>query len=248
MFLYLWGATLLQINILAILAEHRRLNGGHLTNASIAWGICLTWFALEYMYHEFVHLYTYDLFAEKIGFKLLWGCLFFYPQFYGIGGLVFMLPPDAARNDISPTAAALVVALFFLGWIFTRGANMQKFAFKRGQTSGRWTFLGLISMEMTTIDGDGKILNSGFWAVSRHVNFFGEIVQSLALSVPCTLYASYLGAPIGWQLLPWLYPLYYVALFIPREIEDGKICRAKYGKAWLDYEKQVPWRIVPGLW
>jgi hypothetical protein len=67
MFLYLWGATLLQLNIFAILAEHRKLNGGHLTTASITWAACLTWFAIEYMYHEHIHLYTYDIFAEKVG-------------------------------------------------------------------------------------------------------------------------------------------------------------------------------------
>jgi delta14-sterol reductase len=66
MFLYLWGATLLQLNIFAILAEHRKLNGGHLTTASITWASCLTWFAIEYMYHEHIHLYTYDIFAEKV--------------------------------------------------------------------------------------------------------------------------------------------------------------------------------------
>ncbi len=125
---------------------------------------------------------------------------------------------------------------------------MQKFAFKRGTKSGRWSFLGLVSMEMTTVGNEGRILNSGFWTVSRHVNYFGEILQSVALSVPCCLYAHHVGASLGWQLAPLLYPLYYLALFIPREIEDGRICREKYGKAWEEYEKQVPWRIVPGLW
>jgi hypothetical protein len=42
-----------------------------------------TWFLVEYLYHEHVHLYTYDLFAERLGFKLAWGCLFFYPLLVG---------------------------------------------------------------------------------------------------------------------------------------------------------------------
>ena len=32
-----------------------------------------------------VHLYTYDLFRERVGGKLTWGCLCFYPWFYPIG-------------------------------------------------------------------------------------------------------------------------------------------------------------------
>jgi len=30
---------------------------------------CLTWFCMEYLYFEHIHLYTYDLFAERVGFK-----------------------------------------------------------------------------------------------------------------------------------------------------------------------------------
>jgi steroid 5-alpha reductase family enzyme len=29
-----------------------------------------------------------------------------------------------------------------------------------------------------------KILVSGFWSIARHLNYFGEIVQSIALSIP----------------------------------------------------------------
>ncbi len=35
----------------------------------------LSWFCVEYLMHEHVHLFTYDLFAERTGFKLTWGCL-----------------------------------------------------------------------------------------------------------------------------------------------------------------------------
>ena len=52
-----------------------------------------------------------------------------------------------------------------------------------------------------------------------------------------------------YQALPWLYPLYYVALFVPRQIDDDAQLLAKYGeKAFAKYTLRVPYRIVPGLW
>lgn len=45
--------------------------------------------------------------------------------------------------------------------------------------------------------------------------------------------------------LSLLYPLYYVGLFIPRERDDEVLCKQKYGDAWVEYVKLVPYRIVP---
>jgi delta14-sterol reductase len=71
------------------------------------------------------------------------------------------------------------------------------------------------------------------------VNYFGEIVQGVALALP--------GWLVSGELLPWLYPLYYVALFILRQAEDDEACAMKYGAAWGRYCAIVPHRIVPGL-
>ena len=34
---------------------------------------------------QVMHLYTYDLFCEKLGFKICWGCFAWYPFYYCIG-------------------------------------------------------------------------------------------------------------------------------------------------------------------
>lgn len=137
---------------------------------------------------------------------------------------------------MSPAAAAGCAALFFGGWAFTRGANMQKFAAK----SGREKFLGGW-VPMATVPGSGgRLLCSGFWALSRHVNYFGEIVQAVALALPAALATG--------SLLPFAYPAYYVALFLPRQADDDAMCAAKYGAVWAEYVRRVPYRIVPGVY
>lgn len=249
MWLYCAGAVQLQLNVLAFAAAQAMargsaagglplpavLGGGSLSFAMAAFVGCMTWFVLEYLWHEHVHLYTYDIFRERIGAKLVWGCLCFYPMFYAMPALPLMLEPLA---DVSVGAAAACAAAFFAGWVITRGANLQKFAAKQGIT--RFEFLG-VSVPMRTVPGSGgRLLASGFWAVSRHVNYLGETLQAAALAALAWLATG--------NLWPWLYPLYYLALFIPRELDDEQQCARKYGAAWQAYRKAVPWRIVPGLY
>jgi delta14-sterol reductase len=187
-----------------------------------------------------VHLYTYDLFAEKIGFKLCWGCLVFYPFFYPIGVYSIIFAPST--SDISATAAIGILSIFFLGWMITRGANLQKFYF-RTQPEHKTFLFGLVAQK--TVPGS-RILCSGWWGVSRHFNYFGEILQALALALPGWLMTR--DSSLWYAVLPWLYPAYYVALFIPRQLDHDLVCSKKYGDVWDEYVKLVPYRIVPGVW
>jgi delta14-sterol reductase len=130
----------------------------------------------------------------------------------------------------------VIAALVFVcGWSLARGANMQKFVFK---TDPSRVFLGVLRPEVVS-DGTHSLLCSGFWAVSRHVNYLGEILMASGLA----LALGYPGSP--W---PWLYPLYYVALLVPRERDDDRRCASKYGELWSAYRQRVRWRIVPGVY
>ena len=130
MFLYLAGAVMLQLNLLSAvpMPQPLRAGSGAVSLAMQTYVGCFGWFLVEYLLGEQVHLYTYDLFAEKVGMKLTWGCLFFYPFFYCIG--VHTLVSAPPTNDITPAAAVAVGALYLTGWFITRGANLQKYFFK----------------------------------------------------------------------------------------------------------------------
>ena len=114
-FLYAAGAIHLQINNLSFLHYERSLSGNQVNSlALLTYCALFTWFIVEYLLLEVVHLYTYDLFAEKIGFKLVWGCLFFYPFFYTLNGYFLATSAHAldAAVDISPSVSAFVSILF----------------------------------------------------------------------------------------------------------------------------------------
>jgi protein-S-isoprenylcysteine O-methyltransferase Ste14 len=125
--------------------------------------------------------------------------------------------------------------VFFAGWTLARGANMQKYLFK---TAPDRALLGIFKPQAVT-DGHRALLCGGFWGVSRHVNYLGEILMATGMTLA-------LGWPGVWAV--WLYPLYYVLLLAARERADERRCAAKYGALWKEYVRRVPKRIIPGVY
>jgi len=231
MFLYLAGAVMLELNILGFMAQHCILYGNHASPGMYLAAALLTFFIIDYLTFEEVHLYTYDFFAESVGFKLGFGCLAFYPFFYSIP-LWFTVELPASQT---PTLLLWLYGLiFFAGWVLSRGANLQKYYFKKNPG---FAFMGIAPQSIT--DGTNTLLVNGFWGLSRHINYLGEIMMAVGI-VLCV------GRPsLVW---PWLYPLYYVALLLPRQFADNKRCVLKYGKLWEMYARKVPYRIIPYIY
>jgi protein-S-isoprenylcysteine O-methyltransferase Ste14 len=228
MWLYLFGATMLQLNVLSFTAHHFIKYGSHFSPGILLSAALITWFIIDYLSFEEVHLYTYDLFAERVGFKLGWGCIVFYPYFYSIFLWTTVDMPGAS------TPSWLLVAygvIFFTGWILSRGANLQKYFFKKDPAL---PFLGIAPEKIT--DGKRSLLVNGFWGLSRHINYLGEILMATGI-ILCTGYPA--------MIWPWLYPLYYIVLLGTRQIDDNKRCSLKYGELWAVYKKRVPYRIIP---
>lgn len=119
--------------------------------------------------------------------------------------------------------------------MLSRGANLQKFLFK---TRPDAKLFGLLAPR-TIGEGSRRLLCSGFWGLSRHINYLGEILMAVGLVLA-------LGRPLDpW---PWLYPLYYVALLLPRQVDDDRRCARKYGALWEEYCRLVPYRIIPRIY
>lgn len=227
---YLIGAVMLQLNVLSFAAYHVRnvddINYGFLLACAM-----LTWFCFDYLIFEKIHLWTYDFIAERVGFKLGFGCLAFYPYFYAVALWFTADLPDPGHPAWLTTLFGM---LFLSGWVLTRGANMQKYRFK---TAPRKKFLWIEPEALN--DGDHSLLANGFWGVSRHINYLGEIIQAIAIA----LATGYFGV---WAV--WLYPAYYVALLFTRQADDDRLCRAKYGQLWDEYTAKVKYRIIPRMY
>lgn len=230
LWLYMIGAVMLQLNVLSFAAYHiinvENINYGFLLGCAM-----LTWFCFDYLIFEKVHLWTYDFIAERVGFKLGFGCLAFYPYFYAIALWFTANLPNPGHPVL---LTALFGALFIFGWIFTRGANMQKYYFKT-QPGNKFLWM---KPEVLS-NGCKALLASGFWGASRHINYLGEIIQATAIA----LATGYFGI---WMI--WLYPLYYIGLLFSRQAADDKICREKYGDLWDRYTEKVKYKIIPFIY
>ena len=90
-------------------------------------------------------------------------------------------------------------------------------------------------------DGEQNLLANGFWGVARRASreLLGEFLMAIGLALP-------LGYP--GRLGPWLYPLYYRALLVPRQLDDARRCALDYEALWQAYVARVPYRIVPGVY
>ncbi len=231
MWLYLIGAVMLELHVVSFTAHHYSVFGEQASAGYFMSALMLSYFVFDYLTFERVHLYTYDLFAEKVGFKLGWGCLVFYPYFYAIP---LWSTSDLPGSDTPAWALGLSALVFLLGWTLARGANMQKFYFK---TDPSRSFLGIRPEVLT--NGSQSLLCNGFWGLSRHVNYLGEILMGSGIALAVSFYGSW------W---PWLYPVYYIALLFPRQLDDDRRCAAKYGTLWDQYARKVKYRIIPFIY
>ena len=171
-----------------------------------------TYYVTDYFIFERVQLYTFDVIYEKLGFKMFWGGLMVY-------GWIYILPFWGMAAHPSPGFSTVwtyvwliaVAALFVTGWAISRGANMQKYTFKRWPDR---KFLGLIQPEYIQA-GERKILVSGFWGASRHMNYLGEWFVSSAIALAFGHFTN---------LWAWTYFIWIVTLFVIRQREDDHYC------------------------
>ena len=237
MWFYVVGGTMLALNALSGAVYHHELFGEDANPGVFLYAAFFTFYILDYFIFERVQLYTYDLIHENLGFKLFWGGLIVY-------GWLFILPlwGMAAHPDPGFSTAWTyvwligVAALFLLGWGISRGANMQKYTFKRWPER---KFLGLIEPEYIEA-GDRKILTSGLWGVARHFNYMGEGFLSLSIALSFGHFAN------PWA---WTYFAFIVTLFTFRQRFDDGYCAEKYGpEKWAEYQARVRYRIFPGVY
>ena len=237
MYFYVVGGTMLALNALSGAAYHYERFGDDANPGVFLYAAFFTFYVLDYFIFERVQLYTYDLIHERLGFMLFWGGLIVY-------GWLFILPlwGMAAHPDPGFSTGWSYVwligtaTLFLFGWCISRGANLQKYTFKRWPDR---KFLGLIEPKYIEA-GDRKILYSGLWGVARHFNYMGEGFLSLSIA----LVFGHFGNP--WA---WTYFVFIVTLFTFRQIDDDKHCAEKYGaEKWAEYKSRVKYRIFPGVY
>jgi 7-dehydrocholesterol reductase len=129
---------------------------------------------------------------------------------------------------------ALILAILGLGlagyYIF-RATNHHKDICRR--TNGNTMIWGKQAKVIRAkyISSDGKehnslLLCSGWWGLSRHFNYLGDLMISSAMCLTCGFT----------HILPYFYIIYMTILLLHRISRDDERCRNKYGKYWDEYK------------
>lgn len=185
---------------------------------------------------------TWDMYYEKWGFMLIFWNMSGVPLSY-CHCTIYLANhhPDEYRwNRVF--LAFLFAAYIFVYWVWD-SCNGQKNSFRaaeRGTLTKRRTFPQVPwqsiknPRKIETQTGDA-ILVDGWYGLARKVHYTCD-----------TFFAICWGLITGFASpFPWFYPVFFVGMIAHRASRDIARCREKYGEAWKEYEKQVPYLFIP---
>ncbi|KAK3994702.1 ergosterol biosynthesis ERG4/ERG24 family-domain-containing protein [Cladorrhinum sp. PSN332] len=185
---------------------------------------------------------TWDMYYEKWGFMLIFWNLSGVPLSYCHCTLYLANHhPDTYRWN-PYLLGALFVSYLFVYWVWD-SCNSQKNRFRameRGKMIVRRTFPQVpwqtVHNPKVIETGLGdRILADGWYGLARKVHYTCDV-----------FFASSWGLITGFNSpFPWFYPVFFVTMIAHRAWRDIHRCREKYGEAWREYERQVPYLFIP---
>lgn len=197
-----------------------------------------TVYIAKFFWWEDGYMQTIDIIVDRAGYYICWGCICFLSMLYPLTSLYMV--------ENSPESGPVTAALIFLTGLAIIGLNYwtdyQRQVVRA--TQGKCTIWGSPPkvIKASYRDATGKqrtnlLLASGFWSLSRHMNYVFEILASLCWALPS-------GAS---SIVPYLYVLYLCGLLLHRSYRDEEKCSKKYGEYWKQYCTLVKRQFIPYL-
>ncbi|KAH6972878.1 ergosterol biosynthesis ERG4/ERG24 [Ilyonectria sp. MPI-CAGE-AT-0026] len=236
---------------------------GYVSDSIIIVGLVQSYYVLEGQYAEAGLLGMMDITTDGMGFMLSFGDIVWVPFLYSTQCRYLSTYPV----HLGWPAVAAIGAVFSTGVYIFRATNSQKNMFRTNPTHPAVANMPYIQTKRGT-----RLLTGGWWGRARHINYFGDWVQSLPFCLPTGI-AGYLIVPAGtaltsvgitkmldgrevvqegaagWGMLfTYFYSAWFGFLLIHRERRDDAACSEKYGEDWEKYKKTVRWRIIPKIY
>ncbi|KAF5003369.1 hypothetical protein FDECE_10075 [Fusarium decemcellulare] len=184
---------------------------------------------------------TWDMYYEKWGFMLIFWNLAGVPLSY-CHCTIYLANhhPDVYRWNRFALVAMFAAYLFWY-WVWD-SCNSQKNRFRameKGKVVWRKTFPQVpwqtIHNPKTITTPQGTILVDGWYGLARKIHYTADV-----------WFAVSWGLITGFESpFPWFYPVFFVCMIAHRASRDIHRCRRKYGDAWLEYERRVPYLFIP---
>eukprot|EP00744_Colponema_vietnamica_P000874 GILI01001515.1.p1 GENE.GILI01001515.1~~GILI01001515.1.p1 ORF type:complete len:471 (-),score=146.77 GILI01001515.1:249-1457(-) len=209
---------------------------GSLTNSMALVLLLHSVYIVDFFWKEDWYLATIDIMHDHYGWYFGWGVTCWLEVTYCYQAWYLVTHPIV----LSTLQCAAILGLCSLGYYIFRSSNDQKLSFRasKGQAKIWGRQPEFVVARYQTADGKGGeslLLASGFWGISRHFNYVGDLFMCLSYSLPCGFT----------HLLPYFYFFYMFALLAHRAHRDDRKCQMKYGEDWKKYCQKVPYHMIP---
>lgn len=239
-------------------------NFGFVTDSIICITVVQALYIVDSWWFESAILTTMDITTDGFGMMLAFGDLVWVPFVYSQQTRYLSLHPVS----LGPLGLSAMLFLIGIGFFTFRSANSQKNTFRTNPSDPSVAHLKYIQTKTGS-----KLLTTGWWGVSRHINYLGDWIQSWPYCLPTGLAGYQImaagslvedsvgafvmsdgrqviqGSAKGWAIpITYFYVVYFAVLLIHRERRDDEKCHRKYGADWVKYKEVVRWRIIPGIY
>ena len=182
------------------------------------------------------------MYFEKWGFMLIFWNMAGVPLSYCHCTLYLARHDPKEYAWSTPGLVLAFTSYLFVYWVWDT-CNSQKNMFRarsRGSALERKTFPQLPYKEVKnpvtipTETGD-DLLCDGWYGKARKVHYSCDAYFATMWALICGFNSPF----------PWFYPTFFVLMIVHRAWRDITRCREKYGKAWEEYERRVPYIFIP---
>ena len=206
--------------------HHQYHTYGYVTDSLLLVNALQAFYVFDGVLNEEGVLTMIDVTTDGFGFMLAFGDLAWLPWTYSIQSRYLCLKQNHLHLGWINVAA--IVAISGLGYYIFHSANKQKSDFRQGK-------LDHLKLKSITTNTGSKLLVDGWWGLSQHINYLGDWMIGWSWCLPT-----------GFRtILTYFYVIYFGTLLLHRQTRDEAKCREKYGKFWVEYEKSVPYKIIP---
>lgn len=195
-----------------------------------------TIYIFKFFLWEHGYFNSIDIMHDRFGYYIYWGVTVFVPGLYTIVPMYLVKQPVELGTNLALGIFLAGLTCCYLNY----ASDEQRLRFR--ETNGNTTFFGKkpqhIVAKYKTEDGverESLLLVSGYWGFSRHFNYVAEISTAFCWSLPA----------LFTHVIPYTYVIFLTLLLLHRLFRDEERCSLKYGKAYAEYKKRVPYFLIP---
>ncbi|KAL9586613.1 MAG: hypothetical protein Q9212_000808 [Teloschistes hypoglaucus] len=203
---------------------------------------------------------TWDMYHEKWGFMLIFWNFAGVPLTYCHATLFLSNHAPSVYHWSRPGLIAFYAAYLFVYWIWDT-CNSQKNRFKQEERGTAMERTSVPQLPWQTVknphvirtQAGESILADGWCMVPLSPRFWCvEILIGTDGYARKMHYTADMYFALSWAFitgfhspLPWFYPVFFAIMISHRAYRDIQKCEAKYGEAWQEYKRQVPYLFIP---